>query len=645
MFRATWTAAPTILWRAFFILMLVVPWLANWARRTLPVSNGPRVQVWLTTADQRHLLAPQPSLTFGATRSSRLPAITVDDGHTYQQLAGFGASFTDSSAWLVYDKLSVQARAGLIAKLFSPTQGIGLSFLRQPMGASDLTPPWIGEYTYDDMPPGQTDPSLSHFSVAHDAAYIIPVLQQALATNPRLKVIGTPWSPPAWMKVNDSLEGGSLSPSAYGSYAQYFVRYLLAYRANGIPIYAVTPQNEPLYTPVGYPGMLMSAGEEDTFVKDYLGPAMAQAVPGTQILIYDHNWSDMGYPQQILADPAAAPYVAGVAWHCYAGNPTVMSALQARYPAQPMYLTECAGSSQAASPWSADFRQVMELIVDATRDWAASVLRWNVASDTGYGPTLFDNPALNRGGAAETCRTCRGLVTIDQQSGQITYTADYYGLAQASAFVTPGAYRIASTSFGRGSLLDVAFLNPDRTEVLVVYNDGSAARAFTVRSGARAFSYRLPAGAAATFRWAGTRTARQTTVDDGAQGMGADRFQYVGSGWHHCTACDRAHIGMYQGSNSWDNSVGDMVKLVFRGTGIRLYGVVGPAHGIGALSIDGGRPSMVDFYAPVQAGDQLLWSSGPLAEGVHTLLLRVTGQQNPMATWNGINPDRVDIAP
>ncbi len=181
-----------------------------------------------------------------------------------------------------------------MANLFTRTgTGIGLSFIRNPMGASDLA---RFHYSYDDLPAGQTDPTLASFSIAHDLADIVPLVQQARALNPQLVVMATPWSPPGWMKTSGSLIGGSLLASAYAPFANYFVKYIQAYQAAGIPIDYVSLQNEPLYVPGDYPGMSMDAATQLAVLKLHLLPALTSAGLTTKALVYDHNWDRPDYP-------------------------------------------------------------------------------------------------------------------------------------------------------------------------------------------------------------------------------------------------------------------------------------------------------------------------------------------------------------
>ena len=401
-------------------------------------------------------------------------------------MTGFGASFTDSSAWLVANS---PLRNSIMTKLFDPVNGIGLDFLRQPIGASDFA---RSVYSYDDMPAGQTDPTLASFSIAHDNAYILPILQQALQLNPATTIMATPWSPPGWMKSSGSMIGGSLNSGDYQVFADYLTKFIQAYQAAGVPISLITPQNEPEYSPSNYPGSTLSASQEASFIGSNLGPDLQRAGLSTKIIAYDHNWNDTTFPETVLGDPSAGPYTAGVAWHCYAGDPSAQTTVHNAYPAKDTYFTECSGSqsSNPANTFSDSLDwQTENLIIGATRNWAKTVTTWNMALDPSGGPSM-------------NCTTCTAAVTVDNSAGTATYNAEYYVLGQASKFVKPGAVRIDSNTFGSGNLEDVAFRNPDGSNALIVLNaDTASAHTFNVDENGQYFTYTLPARAVATFTW------------------------------------------------------------------------------------------------------------------------------------------------
>jgi glucosylceramidase len=459
---------------------------ATRTQESTPASpQGPRIDVVESSEEQHETLQEKPPLTFGAARAPNL-TITVNDAVKYQQIDGFGASLTDSSAWLLWNKLTGAQRKEALQMLFSPTKGIGLSVLRQPMGASDFA---LSAYSYDDLRPGQaSDTQLQHFSIDHDRAYIIPLLRDALALNPNLKIMASPWSPPGWMKTSGSMIYGALLPSAYAPFAKYFVRFVQEYEAAGVPIYAITMQNEPLNIPGDYPGMGMTAREQTEFLANNLGPAFRDAHVKTKILVFDHNWDLIEYPVQVLSDAKAAAFAAGTATHCYGGNVTAQNELHERFPDKDIWLTECSGGDWQTGKL---LQQQVRLVIGATRNWAKSVVLWNLALDQNHEPFL--------GG----CTTCRGVITVNHasQPAQIVPTVDYTALAHASKFVALGAYRVESNSFDQGSLEDVAFRNPDGSLVLLVLNGTGGNLTFNIAWAGKYASYKLPGGAVATFRW------------------------------------------------------------------------------------------------------------------------------------------------
>jgi glucosylceramidase len=454
-----------------FILALVAPGL-----------RAQQVTVWLTTDDRNSLLQPQPGVRFSRGAGGSVPTLVIDDRAAHQTVEGFGASMTDSSAYLLNEVLPAASLPGVMQKLFDRAKGIGISFLRNPMGASDLA---RTEYSYDDQPAGATDPNLASFSISHDQADILPLLVMAKGINPQIKMLGTPWSPPGWMKTSGSMIGGSLNAPAYTALAGYFVKYLQAYAAAGVTVDYITPQNEPLNVPTDYPGMSMSSTEQINFLGDYLLPALKAAGLTTKVLVYDHNWDQPVYPQTVLADAAIAssPNVGGAAWHWYAGPPGAMTPIHNQFPALHNYVTEASGGT-----WISDeVKQDFEMIVHSMRNWASSYVKWGLALDQNRGP--------NDGG----CSTCTPLVTVNTQNGSVSYPVDYYTLGHFSKFVLPGSAQVWSSN--AQGLIDAAFVTPNRTLVLVVYNDSSNSETFQVWWRGRTFSYTLPPLAGATFTW------------------------------------------------------------------------------------------------------------------------------------------------
>ena len=452
-------------------------------QKSAPKSR-PQIQVVESSDDAREILQQKSPLRFTSTQEPHL-AIRVDDSIKYQQMDGFGASLTEASAWLFTHKLNDAQRADVLKMLFSPSQGIGLSILRQPMGASDFS---LSLYSYDDVHSGEKDFDLKHFSIDHDRPEIIPLLKAARALNSNLKIVASPWSAPGWMKTSGSMIGGSLLTEAYAPFANYFVRFIQAYQTEGIPIYAITMQNEPLNIPKDYAGMGMTAAEQTVFLRDFLGPAFHNAHLTTKIMIFDHNWDLMEFPTSVLSDASAASFAAGTATHCYGGDPGAQTALHDHFPALDIWMTECSGRE-----WQKGrvLEQGARLMISNTRNWAKSVVLWNLALNQKHEPHL--------GG----CTNCRGVVTVDDstQPAQVLRNADFTALAQASKFVLPGASRIDSNSFGEGSLEDVAFKNPDGSIVLLVLNSGATPSSFNIAWQGQYAPYTLESGAVVTFSW------------------------------------------------------------------------------------------------------------------------------------------------
>ena len=446
------------------------------------------VQAWLTTGDQSRLMARGADAHFGRGAPSAL-VIDIDPATSYQEMQGFGASITDASAYLIQQRMKPAQRDQLMRELFGRDPGLGMSFTRLTIGASDFSQ---RHYSFDDMPAGESDPELKRFSIDPHRATVLPTVKAALAINPQLKVMASPWSAPGWMKTSDSLVKGALKPQAYDAFARYLGRYVGAMQKEGVPIFALTLQNEPHFEPPDYPGMRVDPPSRAAFIGGHLGPLLAREHPGTTVFDWDHNWDEPDSPARVLGDPAAAKYVSGVAWHCYAGNVAVQAQVHAKFPDKDTWFTECSGG-RWATDWASNLMFFTRtLIIDTTRGWARGVLLWNLALDENDGPHL--------GG----CKDCRGVVTVDSRTGEVTRNVEYYALAHASRSVLPGARRIASSE-AAGELSNVAFRNRDGSLVLVVANGAPAEQTFSVRIEGQSFRYTLPATSVATFTWGAHR--------------------------------------------------------------------------------------------------------------------------------------------
>jgi glucosylceramidase len=467
---------------------------------------APPVQATVTDRNLGRALTRVPDIHFSSTPLLGLPIIHVRDGRRFQALRGVGAAMTDSSAWLLEDELPAAQRAAVMANLFG-AHGIGLNFLRLPIAASDFTALQT-PYSYDDVAPGQTDPGLTNFSVAHDLAYTVPILRQALALNPQTYLLASPWSSPGWMKQNDNLNNvyghGVLMPEYVGAFANYLVGFVSAYRNLGITINGLTPQNEP-GNKTSYPGMTLSEPTEETLISQYLAPALRAAGAPTAIYGYDSSWNPGSMPfAMALATGPSAHDLGGMATHCYQGSPTQLSALHAANPALQEVVSEC---SSGIKPFS-----TAELLISATRNWASRIALWNLALDPFGGPVQPPNPS---------CHHCTGVVTINEVTHAVTYTLDYYQLGQLTRFVVPGAVRIASehyVTYGNSNsngasavtpgVDDVAFLNPDGSKVLMAYDGTNLPAAFNVQSHGRYFTVRMWPHETATFVWDRPATKR-----------------------------------------------------------------------------------------------------------------------------------------
>ncbi|PRY28568.1 glucosylceramidase [Spirosoma oryzae] len=450
-------------------------------RSTVGYTATKQAEWWLTNPDGSALFVKQPTALSFASVANAYPTIGVDDKETYQSIDGFGYTLTGGSAMLL-QKMDSAARAALLNELFSTqSNGIGVSYLRVSIGASDLDET---VFSYDDLPAGQTDSTLANFSLDPDRTYLIPTLKQILTINPNIKILGSPWSPPTWMKSNQNSKGGSLLPAFYGTYAQYFVKYILGMRAEGIPIDAITIQNEPLH-PGNNPSLLMLATEQATFIKNHLGPAFRQAKIDTKILLYDHNADHPDYPLTILNDPDARQYVDGSAFHLYAGPVTALSEVHKAYPDKNIYFTEqwvgAPGNMVNDVNW-----HVKTLIIGATRNWARTVLEWNLAADPNQNPHT-------PGG----CTQCLGAVTI--AGNDVTRNPAYYTVAVASKLVRPGSIRIASNTYD--TLPNVAFKTPDGGITLIVLNDSETSQSFNIRYKGQSITSALPRKSIGTFHW------------------------------------------------------------------------------------------------------------------------------------------------
>ncbi len=453
----------------------------NGATPIPPATLSDTVTQWLTSGDMTILLRKQSTVLNFDTKSNPYQYIDVDSTVKFQPVDGFGFTLTGGSASLI-NQLAVDARASLLNELFGKdASSVSISYLRLSIGASDLNP---AVFSYDDMPAGQTDTLLAHFSLGPDTTDLVPLLKQILAINPAIKIIAAPWSAPAWMKDNNATVGGSLLPKYYAAYALYFVKYIQEMKAAGIIIDAVTPQNEPL-NPGNNPSLYMTAADQAVFIKTSLGPAFQAAGLSTKIVVYDHNCDVPSYATSIFGDPTAAAFVDGAAFHLYAGDISALTPIHNAYPAKNLYFTEQYTPSTGA--FGGDLQWHMtNVIIGSMNNWCRNALEWNLANDASFGPHT-------PGG----CTTCKGALTIAGSS--ITRNVGYYIVAHASKFVPAGSVRISSSLVS--GLPNVAFKTPDGKKILIVENNSGSQIYFNIRFKGKWVATSLTAGAAATYVW------------------------------------------------------------------------------------------------------------------------------------------------
>lgn len=500
--------------------------------------DTPRISIWETSHDgTSKLLAKQTNATFTLHTKVADATVTLNENKKYQQIDGVGASFTDTSAWLV-SQLPAKQRLLLMTELFDPIKGAGLSYLRQPFGSSDFA---LRIYPGDDL-----DPAL------YDQKYIIPLLKQAIQINPRVKIMATPWSAPAWMKSNYAINimdncvslpmlmsltgskyGGTINPCAYHAYAVYLVHYIQAYESEGIPIDAITVQNEPGNS-ANYPSMLMTPREEANFIGNYLGPEFNKAglLGKTKIIAYDWNWgipkddhyeyplgTNSFYPLSVLQNLSAKQkaYLNGFSFHCYSWShdKKISGVVQSQsylhnMTGKDIYFTECSGtvSNQEKTDETKDQAHAVSDSINADLDWSIENLvigtfsnwsrtteTWNMALNTLGGPT-------NTGGGCDT-NPCRGVVTIDPKlPNGFLFNVEYYVLGQVGKVVEPGAFRIDSQNEGNSNIEEVAFLNPDSSKALIILNTNtSSALKVKINWNKNSMIYSIDPGAVVSFKW------------------------------------------------------------------------------------------------------------------------------------------------
>ncbi|MFI2467546.1 RICIN domain-containing protein [Streptomyces globisporus] len=528
-------------------------------------AADPVAQVWVTTPDGSKKLTPEGNVPF--TGSPQAIDIRIDANNKEQKFTGAGASVTGASAHLLQGLPQAQ-RTSVLKSLFSTEgDGIGLNYLRQPLGSTDFDAN-TNPYTYED--------TRGAFSIDRDRSQIIPVLKQATAVNPAIRFMGSPWSPPAWMKTNNSLNGGSLRTEHYQTYADYLVKAIRAYGQEGITLTDLTAQNEPEFA-TSYPSMSMTSAQQADFLR-VLDRTLTAANLPTNILAYDHNWDHPNYPLDVFARTAGIQRIIGAAFHCYGGAPAAQK--QIGDAGKRVFFTECSGTDSATPAttfgdtlkWHAE-----NLVVQNMRNGGETVINWNLALDRNGGP--HQGHCTNR---------CNGIVEID--GGQVTRNAEFYVLGHVSKFIKAGAVRIGSTSQGAGGVQNVAFQNSDGSRAAVVVNTAAGSQRFSLTDNGRSLAYTLPAGAVATFTWdgsGGTTEPPVGSIDPAAW------YQVRNANSGACL--DAADWGTADGTalQQWACGTGANQGWQFRPTDTGHYQVVN-RHNAKTWDVDGGPGATAD---------------------------------------------------
>jgi glucosylceramidase len=497
--------------RIFILCALLLIAESYFAPQCLHCQEGKAIQIgsWVTNPDRSALFEKQSdTLFFRESNKGWGTTIVIDDCQEFQGIDGFGFALTGGSAGLIM-RMSPGSRKALLQELFSENdKSIGVSYLRISIGASDLND---FVFSYDDLPDGETDFELKNFSLGQDLKDVVPVLKEILAISPDIKILGSPWSAPKWMKTNNNVRGGSLKRECYDVYARYFVKYIQAMKKEGIAIDAITVQNEPLNSN-NTPSMRWVVSEQASFIRDNLGQAFKKAGITTKIILFDHNCDRPDYPLVLLSDPDVSKYVDGSGFHHYGGDLSAMGMVHLARPDKNLYFTEQMVTEDPGSPTIDITDPVKRLIIGAPRNWSKNVILWNLAADP------LNDPHTDNGG----CSMCQGAITID--GDKVTRNIAFFTVAHASKFVRPGSVRIASTNPGDNTisltmdeaqpgifrvtvientlvLPNVAFKTREGRIVLIVANDNWSVNTFNIQYKGQFVTIQLQPGAVGTYVW------------------------------------------------------------------------------------------------------------------------------------------------
>lgn len=459
-------ANPMSIWMLFILL--------------IPLDiHGQSIENWISYPKNKQMFQKMPNLIWNNVNSGHPSnTIHVNPLALDQTIDGFGYTLTGGSAYLI-QALDSTTKHDLLNELFGnkPMQ-LGISVLRLSIGASDMDEK---VFSYDDLPLGQEDLSLQHFSLLEEKKALIPLLKEILTINPNIKIFATPWSPPTWMKDNQETKGGKLRPKYYEVYARYFIRYIQEMKKMGINIHAITPQNEPLH-PGNNPSLSMSAEEQMVFIRDFLGPQFQKHRISTKIICYDHNCDKPEYPITILNDPEARKFIDGSAFHLYQGDIRALAQVRTKHPDKNLYFTE--QWTGAKGDFYGDFMwHIKNVIIGSMNQGAKTALEWNLANDQNLGPH-------SPGG----CTECLGAITLNQG---IQRNVAYFIIAQASAFIPSGSKRIKLNSLPNIPL--IAFLRPDKKICLLVQNEGSEKQKFPIQYLNKTVELEIPGSSVSTF--------------------------------------------------------------------------------------------------------------------------------------------------
>jgi glucosylceramidase len=449
---------------------------------TASIVNAQAVQ-YTTTADGK-LKFKENGLKTIALQSNIIDTsntILFNANKKFQTMEGFGFALTGGSANLI-DQLPVAKKNELLNEIFSSGKnGLGVSYIRVSIGASDLD---AHVFSYDDLPDGQTDSLLIHFNLSEDTLHLIPMLKNAIAINPKLKIIASPWSPPIWMKTNGASMGGHLQKKYFASYANYFIKYIQTMKQLGIKINAITLQNEPEHGG-NNPSLLMDANEQREFVSNYIGPQFKAAHLSTEVILFDHNADHPNYPISILNDPKAKSFASGSAFHLYLGNESALSQVHNAHPDKKLMFTE--QWTGAKGEFGGDLMWHLEHIVIGTiNNWSTAVIEWNLAADAKFNPHT-------PGG----CTECKGAFTI--QGDSVSRNVSYYIIGQASKYIPVGSIR-ADVVSNNAFIKSTGFVLPNGKNAGIFINTGGDTK-LKLSDGKKQINFEMPGQSASTIFW------------------------------------------------------------------------------------------------------------------------------------------------